>query len=102
MPHVVSLQDAVQASEPQVAPRAALRLAGPAAARPPAETFWREYHRRRSMNHVALMLSARAVESALAAGDAIDDGVRRRLRVALDEYAAVQRSLRERVGELGG
>ena len=81
------------------APRPVLRLAPRAPARPTSEVFWRDYHRRRSMNHVALMLGARAVQAALDAGEPVDDGTRRRLRAALDDYDAVQRSLRERVGE---
>jgi hypothetical protein len=82
--------------------RPALRLAERQPGRSPADAFWRDYHRRRSMNHVALMLSARAVQAALDGGEPVDDGTRRRLRAALDDYEAVQRSLRERVGDVAG
>lgn len=84
---------------PESPPRPALRLAERGSARAPTDAFWRDYHRRRSMNHVALMLGARAVQAALDGGEPVDDGTRRRLRAALDEYEAVQRSLRERVGD---
>jgi hypothetical protein len=103
------LREAPQARdhrERDASPAPALRVAappptGPAARRAPApDAFWRDYHRRRSMNHVALMLTARAVQAALDAGEAVDAGTRRRLRAALDDYETAQRLLRERVGEV--
>jgi hypothetical protein len=91
-----------EAPAPAATPRAPLRVAPRADGRAPSDAFWRDYHRRRSMNHVALMLTARAVQAALDAGEPVDDGTRRRLRAALDDYESVQRSLRERVGDLHG
>lgn len=62
--------------------------------------FWRDYHRRRSMNHVALMLAARAMQASVDAGTPVDAGTRRRMRAALEEYDDVQRALRDRVQDL--
>lgn len=84
------------------APAAVSRTSPGDDGRAPSDAFWRDYHRRRSMNHVALMLSARAVQAALDAGACVDDGTRRRLRAALYDYESVQRTLRERVGDLAG
>ncbi len=88
--------------EAPAASRASLRETPRSGGRVPSDAFWRDYHRRRSMNHVALMLTARAVQAALDAGEPVDDGTRRRLRAALDDYESVQRTLRERVGDLNG
>ncbi len=98
----VAVRDGSAREAPAAAPRGALRVAPRADVRTPSDAFWRDYHRRRSMNHVALMLTARAVQAALDAGEPVDDGTRRRLRAALDDYESVQRSLRERVGDLHG
>jgi hypothetical protein len=61
------------------------------------ESFWREYHRRRSMNHVALMLAGRAVQAALDAGEPVDAATRRRLRAALADGESLQQALHEHV-----
>lgn len=70
---------------------------GPSGGQGEQVRFWREYQRRRSLNHVAVTLAARAVQAALDAGVPVQPATRRRLRVALEEYEAVQRMLRERV-----
>jgi hypothetical protein len=107
---ILSLRDPVAArdgSDGHAPATAPLRRPAPTGAprqdgRASSDAFWRDYHRRRAMNHAALMLTARAVQAALDAGAPVDDGTRRRLRAALDDYEAVQRTLRERVGDLHG
>lgn len=61
--------------------------------------FWTEYNRRRAMNHVALMLAARAASQAAERGEVPDAGLRKRMADALRDYDDVARMLRDRMKE---
>lgn len=64
----------------------------------PAPEFWTTYHRQRGVNYAAAVFCLRDCERLLArSNDPAVAGTLRRVRAALDDYDALQKSLTNRV-----